>query len=325
MRSETAPAAAGLPATHRSELDARYVNARRKLLAAAAAQFLGSLRAARIDGMLIKGEATALSLYPSTELRLMRDIDVLVRKSDEFRTENVLRNLGYRPTLADVRGHEVADHSRPWTRGVGATVVEVDLHTSFHGVRVSSDELWGCWRPPAQALRIGDDEFIAPSLATTVLIVALHRNRSPEGSAACRDLELAIEVAGLDIWRDAAAQARRLDCESTMTAGLLLHPRGEALLSQLGMSTHLSRRESLLGDPGRGSGLGWYDWSQLPTWAERSRRLRQEVWPSHAGLVVVYPYAGRGGWRIPLARTQRFFDLLRTAPQGLYRAFRPRR
>lgn len=325
MRSETAPATAGPPAGQRSELDARYINARRKLLAAGAAQFLGALTAARIDSMLIKGEATAQTLYPSTEVRLMRDIDVLVQKSDQPRTENVLRDLGYEPTLANVRGHEVADHSRPWTRGVGATVVEVDLHTSFHGVRASSAELWACWRPIAESLRIGDEMVVAPSFATTVLIVALHRNRSPEGSAACRDLELAIEVAGLDVWTEAAAQARVLDCESTMTAGLLLHPAGEALLSQLGMSTRLSRRESLFGSPGRGSGLGWYDWSQLPTWGERSRRLRQEVWPSDAGLVVVYPYAVRGGWRIPVARIQRFFDLVRTAPQGLYRAFRPRR
>ena len=195
--------------------------------------------------MLIEGAATAQALYPPAEVRPTRAADVLVQTGDLIRTDGVLRALGYRPT-PEFRAHEAAQHDRTWTRGGGQVTVEVNLHTSFRGVTVSPAILWDCWWGQARSISMGHGlNVAAPSLTTTALIVAVLRDRSAEGSVAVRDLDLAIELLEVDVWRAAAAQARHLGCESTMAAGVLRHPKGASLLLKLGISAELTRREAL--------------------------------------------------------------------------------
>ncbi len=306
-------------------LDERYVNARRHLLIGAAQQVFAALEEASVDAMLLKGEATADALYPPAELRFISDVDVLVRMADLPRARALLRSLGYQPLMAGVRAHEVAPHAETWRRGSGAASVEIDLHTSFHGVNVDSEGLWECWWPKARGLLLGEQRVAAPGLASSLLIVALHRNRSADATAAVRDLELAMRQR-IEVWSLAAAQARVLQCETTMAAGLLRHPAGADLLRRLGIDATVTRREAFFQQRARGQsslGLGWYDWAQLQGRRARIRRLSEELWLSPTALRLYYPYAERNRNWAALARSQRMVDLLRRSPRGLLQAFGP--
>jgi hypothetical protein len=92
------------------------------------------LAAAAADGcrvVLLKGASTAIRYYPAPHLRMMGDVDLLVRKDQRTIFEASLRALGYQqrssqPPEAFINRH----HSMPFLnarRGVW-----IDVHTKLH-------------------------------------------------------------------------------------------------------------------------------------------------------------------------------------------------
>jgi hypothetical protein len=165
------------------------------------------------------------------------DSDLLVAPSEYARAEHCMTRLGFRQLLADsdVPGSQVAGH--PWCRADGASV---DLHWTIAGVRAAPGAVWSVLSEATRTVRVGGVDVQAPSIPMCAVIVALHA--AHHGRAVYKPLEdLGRAVDRLDpgTWAAAAHLAARLGATDAFTSGLMLHPAGRRLATELSLPTHL--------------------------------------------------------------------------------------
>jgi hypothetical protein len=119
--------ALGLPADPTDPL-ARAYRATRERTAAGlgdAREALGALRAAEIDGLLLKGAALVLGAYRDPGLRPMDDVDVLVPEAAAKAAVRALAARGWRPREPVTDAYRATRHAVPL---VHPERTQVDLH-----------------------------------------------------------------------------------------------------------------------------------------------------------------------------------------------------
>jgi hypothetical protein len=108
---------------------------------------LDALAQARIDAMLLKGAALAVTMYGSFLRRPMLDLDILVRPGEAERARAVLLGAGWVTSSMEAReefyeGH----HHLPALKDAGGTGVQLEVHKGLfftgHPFRLSPDDLW---------------------------------------------------------------------------------------------------------------------------------------------------------------------------------------
>jgi hypothetical protein len=93
----------------------------------AMAEVLPVFQADGVDVLLVKGIALSQFIYSSPGYRPMRDIDLLVKKTDLKKAENVLLKLGFRPD----KEHDIPSdyyHLVPYTKVIEGLAVSIELH-----------------------------------------------------------------------------------------------------------------------------------------------------------------------------------------------------
>jgi hypothetical protein len=135
-----------------------------------------SLRCAReasIPVIVLKGWPFAARHYPSSELRSMADVDLLVMPGDAARLVKALHAVGGRETasIATQRYHQEHHHHWPPIAGVGPAVVEVHHRalTGF-GSTIESQPLF----ERASLDEFEDLPFMRPALEDELVYLASH-------------------------------------------------------------------------------------------------------------------------------------------------------
>jgi hypothetical protein len=151
-----------------------YANALRHLrFGRALEEMLGAFKEIGIEAIVLKGMALATQVYPVAALRQCGDIDVLVRKEDLLRAEEVLLGLGYTVPGQGLPSEWFGQRHRhlPYVKDEGRIRLEVHWTLvppdSYH---LPPSELWA----RAQPLRIGSSETWALDPADLLLHLSVH-------------------------------------------------------------------------------------------------------------------------------------------------------
>lgn len=95
-------------------------------------EILVAYQQAGIQTLLLKGAALAYLAYPQPGLRPMRDIDLLVEKSQVWEAQRLLADLGFSSPAAD-RDELPSKHLAVATRRAEGCIVSVEIHHNlFH-------------------------------------------------------------------------------------------------------------------------------------------------------------------------------------------------
>lgn len=101
-----------------------------------------------VEGMPYKGPSVAVSLYGRLGLRQFTDLDILVRKQDVWRSQQLLVQLGYQPhfniTLSQLPAFLKLGYVQMFTRDNGFRVVELHwgIASRFFMFSLNTDLLW---------------------------------------------------------------------------------------------------------------------------------------------------------------------------------------
>jgi hypothetical protein len=165
------------------------------------------LRDAGIDCLSLKGPITA-DLLDLRGDRAYSDCDVLVAPGSLSAAVAALAARGFVNVSGVLRQEERDSHSQVLRRSpvTAQNTVELDLHTSFHGVTVPDDAFWQvAWMHRAKAV-VAHVPVVGVDRPLALLLVVLHAARSPVG-AASQDLRRAVAVVGKDVWESSARLA----------------------------------------------------------------------------------------------------------------------
>ncbi len=118
-----------IPKTARRLLQSLYLRNRRsnKSRNKAVVEIVNAYRLEGIKVLLVKGIALCNFVYSEIGLRPMRDIDLLVQKSDLKKAERILFDLGYRVA----EGHAIPDdyyHLAPLEKIIDGLPIGIELH-----------------------------------------------------------------------------------------------------------------------------------------------------------------------------------------------------
>jgi len=120
---------AQIPRPHKLVLQGLYLRHRRAntIRREAIVEMLVAFKKAHIDIMLIKGSALCNLVYSDSELRPMRDIDILVRGDDAPAAETLLIEMGYQSEIREdiPDGHY---HLVPLIKQVGGMEINIEIH-----------------------------------------------------------------------------------------------------------------------------------------------------------------------------------------------------
>lgn len=152
-----------------------YANALRHLrFGQTLEEVLGAFKETGIEAIVLKGMALATQVYPVAALRQCGDIDVLVRKEDLLRAEEVLLGLGYTAPCESHLDKRFGQqpHHLSYLKDEGRIGLEVhwDLAPQPNPFCLPVSELWA----RAQPFRIGDSEALALGPADLLLHLSLH-------------------------------------------------------------------------------------------------------------------------------------------------------
>jgi hypothetical protein len=184
---------------------------------------LSALGQAGIPVVLLKGAALAVAVYRSFEERPMADIDLLVRREDAQRAQELLLGAGWRrpacdrSLAADERVYEVHQHLPPLEDERG-TETGLELHTDLFGAGHPFAELTrGVWRD-ARSVRLDDAEVLVPSPVHLFVHCCVHFAWSHMGRQGAwrtfRDLH-ALRDHDAVPWAEIVAEARRTNATTS--------------------------------------------------------------------------------------------------------------
>lgn len=254
--------------------------------------------AAGIDLLLVKGIALSNFVYSEIGLRPMRDIDLLVRKSDLQRAQEILFELGYAPA----EDHAVPDdyyHLTPMEKVIDGLPVSIELHHNllpFH----PQYPLWPLDKSFATAKVIGVDgvKVKTLSLTDTLHYVYLHGFQAPLTYEPYRLMHVGDIVSLVERFVDEMDWAKVSREVPTLCNAIsrfhYLTPWSESVQQKLAFS--LKPRPKGVGKPFAGWPLYKIkdtSWSGLPT------LIQETLFPPEWWLQLYYgQLKGIGYWRV---------------------------
>lgn len=136
------------------------------------AAVLESLRAAEVPVLALKGAHLAEIVYRDVTLRPMGDVDLLVRRADLPRAEQVLLGLGYRPQTVPggIQDYSAHRHLPPFVK---AGAVPIEIHRSIDESGCFQIYAEGLWER-ARIVRIAGVEALVLSPEDLLLHLCLH-------------------------------------------------------------------------------------------------------------------------------------------------------
>jgi len=281
---------------------------------AATAEVVGVLRDAEVPSILLKGPSIARWIYDGGS-RPYGDCDLLVRRSDLDASERTLRTLGFeRGGLYSIPG-DWPRHAAVYRRGD----VMVDLHRTLFGVAADADRLWEVLAPHREQMRIAGANVDVLDPAGRAFVLALHSAKDGgRDEKPLRDLERALEIVPLELWRAAAEIAAEVGAGEAFAAGLRRCPGGREVSAALGLSSHLSREIALRQQDPAALSVG-VDWLLRSKGSRRKVALvARKVVPPPAFLREWSPLARRGRWGLALAYIWRPVWLVWRAPPAVW-------
>ncbi len=265
-----------------------------------------ALRDARIDCILLKGPALARWLYDDESERPYVDADLLVSPADVGAAETKLGELGFRRLGLDTLR---SDRPRPSiTLRREDDGLAIDLHHSFLGIGVEPDVAWRVLRPMTEPIEVGGATLLMLTTPARAVVLSLHAAKDGSRSRqVVRDMERAVEVVDLDVWRHAVAVAERLDAVEGVRAGICRSPAGEALATRLGLPAAVSVDAALREQrpPPMAAGMKWF--LEEESLGAKARVARQKLFPPPSFMRAWRPLARRGALGLALAYVWRPF------------------
>ncbi len=129
-------AGVSVPARIKLELQGLYLRHRyaNRVRAQVLAEILATYRAAGIQALVLKGAALAHLVYPQPGLRPMRDLDLLVRKSEAGQAQQLLTDLGFEVPLLSPTDPLPGKHLAAATRPVEGLSISVEIHHNLFNI-----------------------------------------------------------------------------------------------------------------------------------------------------------------------------------------------
>jgi Uncharacterised nucleotidyltransferase len=290
---------------------------RRLAADALASEVIEVFREKGIRSILLKGPATTRWLYGGDDgVRLYRDVDLLVAPSEFTRAESVLEGLGLAYHLAAVAPDEQVPHARRWIRP--GQVVSLDLHRTLPGVGVDPDATWSALSERTDTCDVGGTEAEILSEPARTLLLALHAAshgiRAPQP---LMDLRRGLAVVDRSVWAEAETLAKRLGCDASFAAGLLLLPQGAEVAALIGAPIRRPPEVALRATSPPETAFGFERLAAARGWRAKARLLGREVVPTRSFMRAWSPLAARNRVGLGLAYVWRPFWLLLHARAGL--------
>lgn len=285
---------------------------------ATTAEVVRALRDQGVSSILLKGPSIARWIYDHAT-RSYGDCDLLVRRSDSETVEQTLRTLGFqRRGLHSIPG-DWPRHAVVYRRGD----VMVDLHQTLLGVTADPERFWEALARHREQMRIAGADVDVLDPAGRAFVLALHsakdgaRDEKPN-----RDMERALEILPLDVWRAAAEIAAEVGGADAFAAGLRRCPAGREVSALLDLSSRVSREVALReNDPAAlSAGIDWLLRSHGPR--RKVALVARKIVPPPAFLRDWSPVARRGRWGLALAYLWRPLWLLWRAPAAVWAVVR---
>lgn len=198
--------------------------ARSALLTAELLKILDLFESEKILGMPYKGPAIAVSIYGHLALRQFADLDILVRKEDVWRCQQLLISMGYQPhfniTKRQLPAFLRLGYVQSFTRDKGMGIVELHwgIASRFFMFPLDVDRFFARLVP----IELMGKRVLAPAPEDLLLILCVHGAKD-----LWERLEWICGIAELirahDInWEMVRQQAKELGAERTLFLGLLL-------------------------------------------------------------------------------------------------------
>jgi hypothetical protein len=263
------------------------------------AQIMAVLDAEGIPAIVLKGPALALSVYPDPALRVIGDIDLLVRREYVARAMAGLQQLGYRTPDREL-GYSIGYLTRfgrhlQLQRRDRAGTLELEIHWRLIGElwagSVTAIDIAGLW---ARAIPLEGDGWRACQLshADTLLHLALHATLmhafTELGIRIYVDVDRLVRTYGVGahaaaFWQEAVALARAQRLSAVLYTALKLN-------------------EDLLGTPLPPSLLASLSPGAL------QRRIFERSLRADDILSQTSVFTGQGKWRMRLMLLDRWRD-----------------
>lgn len=295
-------------------------------LDAAALEAWDALATAGIDALLLKGAALARSLYRPGEHRGYCDVDLLVAAGDHARAGTVLARLGYTNRTERFGVEEVAGslHAHDWLRPVpGFGTLSVDLHWRLSGCEAPAEAVWAALSRRRVFLELGGGRVAALDHVGQALHLALHAaQHGPDDAKALGDLARGLDRWPDETWEQATRLAGELQALDAFSAGLRLLPAGAARADALGLPRAEAQLWAIAHRAERPRGTFHLTaLSRAGGVRERLGIARRALLPRRPWIVLAYPWAAGGGFRLIAAYAM---HVLRS-PSWAARAWRFRR
>ncbi|HEV2853354.1 MAG TPA: nucleotidyltransferase family protein [Thermoanaerobaculia bacterium] len=294
-----------VPAAAMERLEVSYFNtaAGNASLFAQLKGVLEALRAAGIPVIALKGAHLAEIVYGNLTLRSMGDVDVLVRREDLPRVEQVLTGLGYHPQeIHSARDYSVHRHLLPFVK---AGAFPIEIHRTIDESGQFAIDVEGLWER-ARPARIAGVEALVLSPEDLLLHLCLHTAFQHGFRVPLRqicDLAAAVRHYGRELdWRGLvrAAETSGLSkvcyyalavAESLLGAGVPAETLATLQVSGGEERMVAVIREYVLVHPSHRAPGGIKEVIQAQGAWERMRSLLQSVFPSPARLREIYSLA----------------------------------
>lgn len=265
--------------------------ARTLLMEKAAGEAWTALADHGIPAILLKGPAIAGWLY-GNEVRVSRDVDLLVSPADFGPAQRALGTLGYSVPFADAAACEIGPNSQSLFGGG----LCIDLHHGLIGVADPPERTWEVLsgRTVALTLRSGPAVAVLDLPARTTHL-ALHAAQSGAvDTKAIEDLRRGLATVPLDGWRAAAEVARELGATAPFAAGLRLLPQGREVADALGLGTEWSVELELRTTSAPREALFFTRMGDIAGLKAKAATVARKVWPT-AAYLRAQSVAARGG------------------------------
>lgn len=272
---------------------------------------LDHLHAHGVEVIVLKGAYLAQAVYGDAALRMMSDIDLLVRAEARGQVRDLLAALGYRPEEISTDAPHLLHHDL-------YTHPELPVNLEIHWALVSQDapfqiDMDGLWAR-AEPVRLAGAAALALSPADLLLHLCVHMTFQHVCDRFCLrclcDIQQVVERQGTRIdWAAVCARAHAWRCERNVHLALLLARRllAAAVPPEVVARLRPARFDDRLVQWAEQRVLGWVDdgegpwstnvgrWHLTTTWAEKwavVRRICFPAWPElarQAGLPAHSP------------------------------------
>jgi hypothetical protein len=214
-----------------------------------------------------------------------------------------------------VHRDEVADHSIVFAdERMGGR--ELDLHTSFPGIGVSSEDAWATLWGKRQADFVAGVPAFFPNMASRALLTLLHSARDGERSPrAVEDVRRCVTRLDPDLAAEMLDLAAALGAVAGLHAGLVLTAEGRAWAERLGIDGPLEPQWALRSASASPLAVRLVQLRQA-SWPRRLVLLWREVFPSAAFLRATRPDAGAGIVGLLRAYVGRIVAVIREFPSA---------